>query len=102
MVKIAGDAIYGGCFTNHYSPDGPRPEVQQWVLKYKAKHGSRSDALATLGYDAALLLIEAIKKAPGAKPDEIRDALQATKDFPCIRQYHVRCERQPDKERGRA
>jgi branched-chain amino acid transport system substrate-binding protein len=84
MVKIAGDAIYGGYFTNHYSPDDPRPEVQQWVEKYKAKYGSRPDALATLGYDAALLLIDAIKKSPGAKPDEIRDALQATKDFPCV------------------
>ena len=29
MAKIAGDAIYGGYFTNHYSPDDPRPEVQE-------------------------------------------------------------------------
>ena len=84
MVKIAGDAIYGGYFTNHYSPDDPRPEVQQWVEKYKAKFGSRPDALATLGYDGALLMIEAIRRAPGAKPDEIRAAMQAIKDFPCV------------------
>ncbi|MBM3322334.1 ABC transporter substrate-binding protein [candidate division WOR-3 bacterium] len=84
MVKIAGDAIFGGYFTNHYSPDDPRSEVQEWVHKYEAKHGQRPDALATLGYDAALLLIEALKKSPNARPDEIKAALQGIKDFPCV------------------
>ncbi len=84
MVKIAGDAILGGYFTNHYSPDDPRPEVQEWVRKYETKYGQRPDALATLGYDAALLLIEALKNAAGARPDEIKAALQGIKDFPCV------------------
>jgi len=84
MAKIAGDAIYGGYFTNHYSPDDPRPEVQEWVKKYQAKYGQKPDALATLGYDAALLLIQALKNAPNAKPEEIKAALGAIKDFPCV------------------
>jgi branched-chain amino acid transport system substrate-binding protein len=84
MAKIAGDAIYGGYFTNHYSPDDPRPEVQEWVKKYQAKYGQKPDALATLGYDAALLLIQALKNAPNAKPEEIKTALGAIKDFPCV------------------
>jgi len=84
MAKIAGDAIYGGYFTNHYSPDDPRPEVQEWVKKYEAKYGQKPDALATLGYDAGLLLIQALKNAPNAKPEEIKTALAAIKDFPCV------------------
>jgi branched-chain amino acid transport system substrate-binding protein len=84
MAKIAGDAIYGGYFTNHYSPDDPRPEVQEWVKKYQAKYGQKPDALATLGYDAALLLIQALKNAPNAKPEEIKASLGAIKDFPCV------------------
>jgi branched-chain amino acid transport system substrate-binding protein len=84
MTKIAGDAIYGGYFTNHYSPDDPRPEVQEWVRKYQAKYGQKPDALATLGYDAALLLIQALKNAPNAKPEEIKTALGAIRDFPCV------------------
>ncbi len=84
MTKIAGDAIYGGYFTNHYSPDDPRPEVQEWVKKYQAKYGQKPDALATLGYDAALLLIQALKNAPNAKPEEIKTALGAIRDFPCV------------------
>jgi branched-chain amino acid transport system substrate-binding protein len=84
ITKIAGDAIYGGYFTNHYSPADPRPEVQEWVKKYEAKYGQKPDALATLGYDAALLLIQALKNAPNAKREEIKAALGAIKDFPCV------------------
>ncbi|MFO7676358.1 MAG: ABC transporter substrate-binding protein [bacterium] len=84
MLPIAGDAIHGGYFTNHYSPDDPRPEVQEWVAKYKARHGQAPDALATLGYDAALLLIEALKNTEKQEPEAIREAFQAIKDFPCV------------------
>ena len=53
----------GGYYTNHYSGDDPRPIVQEWVQKYKEKYGSEPDALATLAYDAATILLQAIEKA---------------------------------------
>ncbi len=84
MLKIAGDAIIGSYFTNHYSSDDPRPEVQDWVQKYETKHGSKPDALATLAYDATLLMIEALKQAQSEEPSAVREALQALKDFPCV------------------
>ncbi len=84
MLKIAGDAVHGGYFTNHYSPDDPREEVQEWVKKYEAKYGIAPDAMATLAYDAALLLIEALKQALEPKPAAIRDALAQISDFPCV------------------
>jgi branched-chain amino acid transport system substrate-binding protein len=84
MASIAGGAINGGYFTNHYSPDDPRPEVQEWVAKYQKRFGARPDALATLGYDAALLLIQALKNSPRATSEEIKDALGQIKDFPCV------------------
>ncbi len=84
MLEIAGKEVAGSYFVNHYSADDPRPEVQNWVNKYQARYGQKPDALATLGYDAALLLIAALKNAPNAKPDEIRDALARIKDYPCV------------------
>jgi branched-chain amino acid transport system substrate-binding protein len=77
MIKIAGDAIDGGYFTNHYSPDDPRPEVQEWVAKYEAKFGAKPDALATLAYDATLLMMEAVRQAGTDDPARVRDALAA-------------------------
>jgi branched-chain amino acid transport system substrate-binding protein len=84
LVKIAGSAIEGGHFSNHYSPDDVRPEVAAWVKKYKEKHGQVPDALGTLAYDATNLLLEAIRKAGSDDPKKIREALASIKDFKAV------------------
>ncbi|MEW6033047.1 MAG: ABC transporter substrate-binding protein [Bacillota bacterium] len=71
------ETMEGGYFTNHYSAEDSRPEVQAWVAKYRAKYGSTPDALATLAYDATKLLLAAIEAAGSDDPTAIRDALQA-------------------------
>lgn len=81
LVKIAGSAIEGGYFSNHYSPDDRRPEVVAWVKKYREKHGQVPDALGTLAYDGTNLLLEAIRKAGSDDPGKIRDALASIRDF---------------------
>jgi branched-chain amino acid transport system substrate-binding protein len=84
MVKIAGASIEGGYFTNHYSPEDPRPEVQQFVSKYEARHGAKPDALATLGYDATLIMLEAIRRAGTDKPSAVRDAMAKISNFATV------------------
>jgi branched-chain amino acid transport system substrate-binding protein len=84
LVKIAGGAIEGGYFSNHYSPDDKRPEVVAWVKKYREKHGQVPDALGTLAYDATNMLLEAIRKAGSDDPKKIREALASMKDFPAV------------------
>ena len=42
------------------------------------------DALAAMGYDAALVLIDAIKRAKTLSSPDIRDALAETKNFPGV------------------
>jgi branched-chain amino acid transport system substrate-binding protein len=84
LVKIAGPAIEGGYFSNHYSPDDKRPEVVAWVKKYREKHGQVPDALGTLAYDATNMLLEAIRKAGSDDPKKIREALASMKDFQAV------------------
>jgi branched-chain amino acid transport system substrate-binding protein len=84
MVKIAGKDIDGGYFTNHYSPDDQRPEVQDFVRKYKAKYGASPDALGTLAYDATRIMLEAIRRAGNEKPEAVRDAMAKISDFPTV------------------
>ncbi|MFZ5651023.1 MAG: ABC transporter substrate-binding protein [Bacillota bacterium] len=74
----------GSYFTNHYSPDDPSPAVKEFVSAYKAKHGSTPDALAALAYDAATLLMNAIKTANTKDPVKIKEAMQNTKDFQVV------------------
>jgi branched-chain amino acid transport system substrate-binding protein len=65
--------------------DNPAPEIRAFVEKFKTRHGGGApDALAALGYDAARVLIDAIKRAGSDDPRAIRDALAQTKDFPGI------------------
>jgi branched-chain amino acid transport system substrate-binding protein len=84
MVKIAGEAIEGGYFTNHYSPDDPRKEVQDWVAKYEKRYGSKPDALGTLAYDATNLLLAAIREANSTEVSKVREKLQQIKGFKSV------------------
>jgi branched-chain amino acid transport system substrate-binding protein len=81
LLTVGGKAIDGCYFTNHFSPDDPTPVVRDFVTKHRAKYGSVPDTFAALGYDAASILCDAIKRAGSADPPEIRDALAKTTGF---------------------
>jgi branched-chain amino acid transport system substrate-binding protein len=74
---LDASASEGGFYSNHYSPEDTRPIVQDWVKNYTAKYGSTPDALATLGYDAANLMLAAIDKAGSDDPAKVKDAMAA-------------------------
>lgn len=84
LYKIGGSALNGSYFTNHYSPYDTDPKVVKFVNDYKAKYGSTPDALAATAYDAARIMFDAIKRSKSLSGPDIRDALQATKDFPGV------------------
>jgi len=73
----------GGYFTNHYSPDDPRPEVQNFLKAYGAEFKDDSgkakvpDALAALAYDATNLLLTAIKNAGADDTAKVQPAMVA-------------------------
>ncbi len=71
------DKFEGGYFTNHYSPEDPRPILQQFVAAYKAKYGAVPESFAVLGYDATRLLLQAISEAGVDDPAVVKDALAA-------------------------
>jgi len=82
LTEIGGKAILGSYFSNHYSPDDKNPVVQNFVTQYKARYeGEIPNGLAAMGYDAALVAIDAAKRAPDLSPKSIRDALAMTKNF---------------------
>lgn len=84
LIQIAGaDALVGTYYSTHFSPESTEPLSQKFVAAYKAKYnGKVPDAMAALGYDSVLVLVEAIKRAGGTESQALRDAIAATKDFP--------------------
>lgn len=82
LVEIAGAAALNNTFfSNHYSAQDTDPEIQKFVAAYKQEYGQEPSALAALGYDAGLMLIDAIKRANSTEPQKIRDALEQTKNL---------------------
>jgi len=80
LTEIGGAALDGSFFTNHYSVEDPSPEAQKFLTAYKARFNSVPDALAGLGYDSAMVLFEAIKRAGSTDGKKIRDEIARTKD----------------------
>lgn len=76
LVKIGGDAVEGGLFVNHYSPDDSDAEVQEFVNAYKEKYGQTPDAFAALSYSTLQLFAEAITKAGSTDGEAVIEALK--------------------------
>ncbi len=81
LTEIGGDAIDGSYFSNHYSVENQEPHVQKFIAAYDAAYKAKPDGLAALGYDAMMILADAIKRAGSDDSRKVRDALAATKGF---------------------
>ncbi|MCC6335309.1 MAG: ABC transporter substrate-binding protein [Myxococcales bacterium] len=84
LFELGGSAVEGSFVSNHYSADDPSPRVQDFIKKYQAKFGAVPDSLAALGYDAANVTIEAMRRAPDLSGPSLRAAIAATRDFPGV------------------
>ena len=86
IISSGGDAIVGGFFCNHYNEKEDRPEVKEflaaWAKKYSGKKPGTT--MGALGYDAAKLMIDAIKRAGSTEKQAIIDALENTENFPGV------------------
>ncbi|ABO50753.1 amino acid/amide ABC transporter substrate-binding protein, HAAT family [Desulforamulus reducens MI-1] len=85
LPEIAGGAALNNTyFSNHYSSQKDDPEIKGFVEKYQAKFGQVPDTFAALGYDTAVLLVDAIKRSEDASPEKIKEALANAKDVQAI------------------
>jgi branched-chain amino acid transport system substrate-binding protein len=84
LYEIASGALDGSFFSNHYTQESPDPKVQEFIAKYKAAYGTVPDALAAMGYDAALVAIDAMQKAKDLSGPAIAEQLAAVKNFKAV------------------
>lgn len=72
-------------FSTHTYRGDDRPEVTKFIADYKAEYGiDPENAFAPLGYDALMLVADAVKRANSAEPAKIRDALAETRGFKAV------------------
>ncbi len=84
LVQVAGSAVDGCYFSNHFSTEDKSEAIQSFVKKYEAAKGTKPSTFVALGYDAAMLLFHGIKTAGTTDGKAVRDVLAKTKDFPAI------------------
>jgi branched-chain amino acid transport system substrate-binding protein len=78
LVEIGGTSVEGCVFSNHFSKDDTSAAVRNFVGKYKQKFGAEPDALASLAYDAAMILLSAIKRTQSTDPDALKEAIRTS------------------------
>lgn len=81
LLEGAGAELEGAHFTNQYAPDVPWESSKKFLAAYRAKYNRDPSSLAAQGYDAALVLFDAIGRAGDVTHESIRKALAETKDF---------------------
>jgi len=59
------------------------PQVKDWIERFRKKYGSAPEDYSITSYDAALVILDAIKRVAASgkevNRDTVRDAIQATK-----------------------
>ena len=82
LIEIGGKAMEGTFYSTHYSPENNSPGVQSFVKKFRARFADETpDAMAALGYDSAMVLADAIKRAGTTEHSKLRAAIAATKNY---------------------
>ena len=82
LTSGGGTAIVGGYFCNHYNNQEPREEVQGFLTKWKAKYGGEpGTTMGALGYDAAMLMFDALKRTTELNSEALTAAIEETTDF---------------------
>ena len=85
LFEIGGEAVEGNYISTHYSPEVGSDLSRHFVAAYQKRwNGKMPDGLAACGYDSALVLADALKRAGTTDGPKLRDALAATKNFPAV------------------
>ena len=81
LTEGAGKELEGAHFTNHYAPDVPWENSKRFFAAFNAKYKHPPTSLAAQGYDSAMVLFDAIRRAPELTRAAVRQSLLEMKDF---------------------
>lgn len=84
LVEIAGpEALNNTYFSSAFSVQDQTESVQKFIADYKAMYHKDPDIFCMQGYNAGLVLADALKRAgDGADGTKLAAAIAATKDLP--------------------
>ena len=84
LYELGGDAVQGSMVYAGFAVDKENAtgKTAEFIEKYKANNdGNIPDMFAAQGYDAVMLLADAMEAANSSDPKVFKDTLAATKDW---------------------
>ncbi len=82
LIELGGDAVEGTMVALGFSPEQASPVTARFVAAYRKSHnGAEPGLFDAQGYDAVMLLADAMKRAKSTDPKVFKDALAKTKNF---------------------
>ena len=83
FIDLGKGAVEGATFSTFFATEKPiTKESEKFLTEFKKEYGGKeAAAVAALGYDAYLILIQAIERVGSADSVKLRDELAKTKDF---------------------
>lgn len=82
LIELGGQALEGSMVYVGFSPEQPTPETAKFIEDFKAKNNGQLPGLfEAQGYDAVVMLAEAMKKSNSIDPKVFKAELAKTKDF---------------------
>ena len=82
LVELAGaENATNVHYSDHFSAASEEAIVQEFMTAFEDKYGSEASTFNALGYDAAMLLMDAIERADSTDREAITEQLAATTDY---------------------
>ena len=83
FIDIGKDAVEGAVFSTFFTSEKPiTPESEKFLAEYRKEYSGKEPAAVTaLGYDAYIVILDAIKRANSADSVKIKEQLATTKNF---------------------
>ena len=83
LAEIAGANALKDCYyISAFSADDKDPSVQAFVKNFKEKFKAEPDIFSMQGYNAGLILADALKRANSTDGTALAKAIEGTKDLP--------------------
>lgn len=83
FIEIGKEAVEGVTFSTFFATEKPiTKESEKFLAEFKKEYGGKeAAAVAALGYDAYLILVQALERVGSADSVKLRDELAKTKNF---------------------
>lgn len=81
LQQLMGASKLDAYISSHYASDDTDPKVQAFVRSFKTRFHKVPGTMSALGYDALMLVADAIKRSNSLTPQDIKKAINSTQRY---------------------